>query len=745
VKGDQKPASVTVAGGDPPASYVFGPFRLEVAKRRLWRNGQVVPVTPKGFDTLLAMVTQAGRVVEKDDLLKIVWPGTFVSEETLTQNISTLRKALGDTSENPEYIATIPRRGYQFIGTLRETAARDPAAFVENRAASSEETFAKAAPSWMRRRRLRIALTATAIVISLALGVAYLRRPDPAPSAAELVDLIVAPPEGTTFAATGNLLAVSPNGQRLAFLAADQRGVTRLWLRNLGVASPRVLEGTEYATQPFWSADGSSIAFVVRGKLRRIDLDTGRVREICDGEFGGTWSPRGVILFAPGRDSGIFRVSAEGGKPVQVTSLDASLKETDHLWPEFLPDGAHFLYFAKSGIRGQSAIYATTVDEPRTRVRLMSSDSSAAYAWPGYLLFKQGDALVARPFDADGFRLTGEPVPVAERVIYNAGTGRLPVSTSRTGVLVLAYRTRTDNELVWVDRSGGRLERVGSPGPYTNPALTSDGLRLAVGRLDARAGTEDIWVFDMARGGIATRLTFDPAEDTQPVWSPDGSRLLFNSNRNGQFDFYELTSNALGDERLVFATPYRKAPLDWSRDGRSLLYYSAENTSYDNLWVLPLVGPRVPRQLFRTEGTGSSAEFTPDGRWLAYMTKESGADSEVFIQSFPATGQKWQISSGGGSEPHWRGDGRELFYLAPNNTLMSVTIQSAAATPTIGAQRPLFQTHARANIGGTNRKRYAVAPDGQRFLFNVPVDGSAGSPVHVVVNWPLMLRGSGGS
>jgi len=721
--------------GEAQDGYTFGPFRLDVRKRRLWKNGALVPVTPKAFETLLALVNQPGTIIDKDDLLKRVWPDTFVNEETLTQNISTLRKVLGDTSDQPEYIATIPRRGYQFIGTLREQVPDSSPTVVGTNPHSVQRAAAPGA-SWTRGRGPWIALAAGAIVGGVALGLAYIARTDRDSASGDRVHLVITPPDGTRFAATGSVLALSPDGTRLAFVAVDERGVSRLWLRVLGSPSPRVLEGTEDAAQPFWSADGTSLAFTARGKLRRIALDAGTIQTICDiGGLAGTWNRGGVILFAPRRDSGIFRVSADGGVPVQVTSLDKTLNETDHLWPVFLPDGQHFLFFSKSANAEQSAVYVGSIDEPRTRIRVMSSRSSAEYAWPGYLLFRHGGVLVARAFDTATFRLTGEMTTVAERVVYNAATGRVPVSASPTRTGVIAFRTWTDNELVWVDRSGRRLERVGPPGPYSNPALSRDGSRVAAGRLDPSTGTEDIWVIDMARGGIAMRLTSHPAEDTQPLWSPDGERVVFNSNRTGQFDFYEKPSNGSQDERVLFATGFRKSPIDWSHDGRSLLYYSAEPRER-NLWVLPLEGPPVPRLLPRTEFSDWGGELSRDGRWLAYVSSESGVENEVFIQSFPETGQKWQISSGGGREPHWRSDGRELFFLALDDKLMSVMIEPGGATTKIGAPRALFPTQIRGNVGGVVLKRYAVAPDGQRFLLNVPVDGAAGSPIHVIVNWP---------
>jgi Tol biopolymer transport system component/predicted Ser/Thr protein kinase len=550
---------------------------------------------------------------------------------------------------------------------------------------------------------------------------------------------VVPPPDAGSFNQSAAFMAVSPDGQSLAFVASSREGRNILWVRPLDSLDARPLVGTDDAGQPFWSPDSRFLAFGRTSgpdTLNTIDVVNGLPRTV-DGTraMPGAWNQDGVILFSAGRrQGGLMRVPAGGGVAKPVTVLDASRDEISHAWPQFLPDGRHFIFLARSTQpQLDGVVYAGSLDSP-DRVRLIRADSQAAYVPQGYLIFLRVNTLVAHAFDPTSLRVSGDPIPIAEQVERTAGTFRGAFSVSRTGVL--AYRTVAETALTWHDRSGRRLESVGAVGHYSNPALSPDEKRLAVARLDPDSGASDIWVMDLARDGLASRITVDAAPEDMPLWGPDGRRIVFRSPTGLQ----ERASKDGEDVTLLPSKGSRVGfPQDWSRRRDALVYQArGADTGFD-LWMLPMLGDRTPVPLLRTEFQEGYARLSPDGRWMAYVSDESG-QYEVYVRGFPDGGATHRVSSHGGLEPSWSGSGQELFYLAPDRSLMSVAVKTG---PTFESSLPvrLFDTRMSFVFNPTyTRNQYVVSADARRFLLNQPPDAPPSSPITVVVNWHASVK-----
>ena len=546
---------------------------------------------------------------------------------------------------------------------------------------------------------------------------------------------VVTPPTVAAFS-----FALSPNGRDLAFVADGEKG-SQLWLRPLDQVNAQPLAGTEGAIYPFWAPDGRAIGFFADGKLKRLDLAGGAPQVLANAPLGrgGTWNSDGVIVFAPNVGSPLMRVMATGGTAVPLTRI--ALDQESHRWPQFLPDGRQVLFLVALGQPQSRGVYIVSLDggEP---TRVLPAETAAVYAPPGYLLRVSQGALVAQAFDADRRTLVGEPIPVAQAVGADDGTQRSAFSVSIAGTLAHRAGTAQRRQLVWVDRAGKVLAAIGAPdeGSLGSPALAPDGQRVAVHRFVQ--GNWDVWLMDVRRG-VASRFTFDAVADSGPIWSSDGTRLVFLSSPKGAAGLFEKPSSGATDEQPLLVNPQIQAPLDWSPDGRVLLYSIQDAKTGLDLWALPLEG-RKPFPVVQTSFDESGGQFSPDGRWLAYVSNESGR-YEIYVRPFPESGGKWQVSTGGGAQPRWRRDGRELFYVAPDNRLMAVPIRlgSIAGAVDAGAPVALFPTHlaSGAGIGSggyTLSAQYAVAADG-RFLMNVAVDEGVTSPITIVLNWEAAL------
>ena len=597
-------------------------------------------------------------------------------------------------------------------------------------------------PSWAPRliklRELIAWIIAGIAVLAavIAFAMNYFRS---TPIDKRVLKLSVVPQERTTMAMTGaTSMALSPDGRRLAFIA-NSAGKDLVWVRPLDSLSAQSLAGTDGVFAPsniFWSPDSRSIGFFAGGKLKKIDASGGAPQTLCDAPDarGGTWNREGVILFNPaGSNQPLYRVSAAGGDPTPVTMLDKSQYETSHRWPYFLPDGRHFLYF----IRGRSehtGIYLASLDSKET-TQLVAASVNAVYAPPGWLLFMRNETLMAQSFDANELRLTGEPISIAERVSFNGGLGRGSFSVSENGVLAYRGGGSQVNQPLWFDRAGKQLGSLGEAGLYFTLWLSPDEKRAAADRMDPQTGTQDIWLFDLLRG-IPSRFTTDSSNDWFPLWSPDGNSIVFSSNRDGVTNLFLKNASGVGGEEVLLKSDENKTADDWSVDGKFIVYESRNTQTKTDLWILPMVGDRKPFPFLQTVFNEQQAQFSPDGKWIAYTSDESGAP-EVYVQTFPASGGKWRISTSGGAEPQWRRDGKELFYLAADKKLMAVDTKLGTSFEA-SVPKALFET--RVLVLTTFRNHYVVTADGQRFLINSGLEESNYAPISVVVNWTEDLK-----
>ncbi len=535
---------------------------------------------------------------------------------------------------------------------------------------------------------------------------------------------------------------LSPDGRQVAFVAANPVGARTLWIRSLDSSTGRRIDGTDGAEGPFWAPDGQFVGFGVpsQRRLKKVDLRTGLVQNVCaiaDALMGATWSPDGVILFAPDNRVPLYQVSASGGTPRPVTALATERRENSHRWPHFLPDGRHFLYTARSDVRENTGIYVGSLDSEASSW-LFEAQSQTLYAAPGFLLFVREGSLLAQRFDPAALALTGEPVAVAESVAHNTASASAFFSVSGNG-RVTAFRTdgsRT-NQLVWFDRDGKKQESTAVEGPFEQLRMAADGRRAAVVATDVDSGNRDIWIVDLTNGTL-TRLTSHPANDWHPVWSPDGAHVAFASDRNGASTVYRRPSDGSGSEELV-PTPTVKGnvfPNDWSPDGALLTAHVSTPQTLLDLWIVPLTDDRKPYQLVQTRFTEQMASFSPDGRRVAHVSDESGTP-EVYVQAIGG-GNRQRVSRSGGLHPRWRGDGRELFFIDGTNRFVAVGV---GAGDTFTATTPVALFNACGTAGTTaGEKRYDVLADGARSLWVCPTPMNAPSQVNVLVNWQEGLK-----
>jgi Tol biopolymer transport system component len=529
---------------------------------------------------------------------------------------------------------------------------------------------------------------------------------------------------------------ISPDGRMVAFLGRDTAGKTSIWVRPLDAFSPYQLQDTEGAARLFWSPDSRFVAyFVGRSQLKKAPVAGGPPQLICEADGGadGSWSSTGEILFDGRAVDPIRRVAASGGTATQATHPDAAKGEAGHAWPFFLPDGRHFIFLAMSRRAGdKSTIHVGSLDAAGSTV-VTPSDSRAEYA-NGYLLYVLQGTLVARRFDPDKLVASGEPIPLVEHLAVDVND-TASFSASSNGVMAFAQgEVAPTSELVWLDRTGRELGKIGPPGPYFDLALSPDGRRLAYGFGD-KSGAQDIWVRDLKRD-VASRLTFNPRNDMWPMWSPDGRRIVFSTDREGHLAVMVRDASGTGNEETIYANADSEVRVDdWSRDGRRLLFAVLPASRRWDLKSMAMDGTATPVDYIVTDASEFGARFSPDGRFVAYVSSESGA-GEIYVQTFPASGGKWQISNGGGTQPGWRADGKELFFLAPDNTLMAVPV-SIGATFEPGIPKALFKRT--TERGGFLRNRWTASADGQSFVVNAARESSHQTPFSVVMNWPETL------
>jgi len=521
---------------------------------------------------------------------------------------------------------------------------------------------------------------------------------------------------------------LSPDGRTVAFLAVSEGGQPQIWIRPLDSSSARPLAGTEQAQRPFWSPDSQYIAFFAQGKLQKVALAGGPPIVICN-EPGrdGAWGVGDVILIGGQRGKPLLRVSAAGGQAVPLTELGPN--EADHEYPEFLPDGQHFLFMARAASAPgdgteNGVVYVTSLDS-KDRRPLPRIGAGVRYSPTGHILFVRDGTLMAQAFDVDGEALSGAPFPVAADVPGPVA----PFSVSANGTLAyLSGGIATNSELAWFDRSGKQLEVVGTKGQYATPALSPDGKYVAF----SRGAPPDIWLLDIAKN-LTSRLTSDPAADFFPVWSPDGRRIAFASTRGGTANLYERTVGIVGAEKVLLKSDLRPTnSQDWSLDGQVLVY-----TARNDVWALPLSNNGTPLRVTQTPFGEQNPQFSPDGRWIAYSSDETG-DDQIYMQSFPDGHARQQVSTTGGIQPRWSRNGKELFYMRPDFTLMAVSLKTLGAATETSAPAPLFRAPLALAGPPVLTRSYSVSGDG-RFLMNV-APGDASRPVTVVLNWAASLK-----
>ena len=550
---------------------------------------------------------------------------------------------------------------------------------------------------------------------------------------------LILPPEKTTFNMfVGGQLAISPDGQKVAFVAADSAGVDKLWVRSLNALTSVSLNNSEGASYPFWSPDSRWLGFFSGGKLKKMDAAGGPVLMICDAPNGrgGAWNKDGVILFAPNDTDALFKVAASGGTPVRVTTLDSTRHEGSHRWPCFLPDGNHFVFTTQALYFNSEAdaIKLGTL-EASTSTVLLPVRSNAVYA-SGFLVFMQEGTLMARSFDSEILEFAGETAPIVENAQPNWFNlnSRGDFSVSQNSVLILQAEGFQGARQALFDRRGNCLT-VFPELPAFSGRFSPDGRRIAFVLTDSRMSTGDVWVRDLSRK-TTSRLTFDPAIENGLVWSPDGRALVFNSNREGRRNIFMKNIDGTGNEQLLLKTDFDKMTWSWSRDRRYLAFtaHTATKTGTD-LWLLPVSGDRQPVAFLQTEFEEDRPRLSPDGGWVVYVSNETGRE-EIYVRALDGSGEKWQVSTDGGLEPIWPGEGREIFFSSLDRRLMVAEVKIIDGKISIGAARTLFDFESAKIVWGNVDD---VSSDGKTIIALVGAPPQT-SPLTLVINWDAEVK-----
>jgi eukaryotic-like serine/threonine-protein kinase len=545
---------------------------------------------------------------------------------------------------------------------------------------------------------------------------------------------IVAPQSATAL----DFPTVSPDGRRVAFVGTLD-GKPLLWVRSFDSLTAKPLAGTAEATFPFWSPDSRFIAFFSQGNLKSIDTSGGPVQTLCAADTpgrGGTWSRDGTIVF--GANLGpLRRVAAAGGVPTVVTTVGNGTEQS-HRYPQFLPDGRHFLYWLQAADAEKSGIVVGSLDDKpdaKERRHLLASRSMAVYS-AGHLLFDRAGTVMGQRFDASRLNLQGDAFPVVQDSFEIYG-GRMRLSASSEGTLTYVIGD-LKTQLAWFDRQGKALSQLGAPEQQGTPRLSPDQKKVAVFRRDSMGRNDDIWLLDLARD-TSTRLTFHASSDMYPVWSPNGDRIVFTSGRAGFMNLYQKALGGSADEQPLLKSAEFQIATDWSSDGRFILYQILQPKRANDLWILPVDhgGPKqaVPAPLLHTEFNETWGQFSPDGHWIAYESNESGRN-QVYVMAFPEPGGRVQVSTAGGSHPRWRRDGKELFYINPDNKMIAVDVKANGQQLDLGRPQELFETRAQ-RLG---LPTYDVTANGQRFLINAAAGAEGAPSITVVMNWNPKTR-----
>ncbi|MGD8921871.1 MAG: hypothetical protein PVH24_01385, partial [Candidatus Zixiibacteriota bacterium] len=531
---------------------------------------------------------------------------------------------------------------------------------------------------------------------------------------------------------------ISPDGKLLSFHAIDSTGRDMIWIRPVNSLDAYPLAGTENSNRHFWSPDSRYIAFFSRNQLKKIPVAGGPAQLICEAKSGsdGTWGSAGIILFDGTSTDSIRQVSAAGGTVTAATVLNRKEGETYHAWPWFLPDGNHFLFLSPTDSTNRSGgryrLKVGSLDSRETK-SLFDADARVEYAPQGYIIYVKDGIVLARAFDDKSLEVTGEPIPLIQGV---GGGWAANFSVSDNGVLFCKTGSSGENsELVWLDRKGNELGKVGQPAAYGDIALSPDGTRLAYDLYDEQAQSTDLWVYDLKRN-VSSRLTFDPGQDVWPTWSPDGTQIMFTSDRTGMFGIYSKQANGMGEDKAVYVTDTAQiGPDAFSRDGRRLTYQVLLNGQWE-IGLYDIAGDSSAGLMFPSQFGEVRASLSPDGRFVAYQSNESGR-AEVYVRDLGKTGGKWQVSSAGGFAPKWRADGKELYFYAEGWDMMAVSVNTQ---PSFEVGIPVKLFNRTINSNGINRYRYDVSADGQKFLLNVRTSEADEGTFIITQNWDAELN-----
>ncbi len=580
------------------------------------------------------------------------------------------------------------------------------------------------------RERLAWGVAAVAVLSAMAAIVPQLVR---RPMEKRVMRFTVTAPPNVTPSTDPASVAISPDGHAVAFLATDTSGTQRIWIRPLESLTAQAIEGTENATLPFWSPDSRNIGFFAEGKLKKVSAGGGAPEVLCDASDGrgGTWSKDGVIVFAPVATGPLMRVAADGGQPVEVLRPDSTRHETALRFPRFLPDGKHFMFVSLPPHQGSFDVFLGSIDS-KERKRLLASEAAPVYAAPSHLILVRNGRMMAQRFDSRGLKLSGEPIAFAAAPPPGPMAGAGVVSASENDILAHSAAGLANTQLVWFDRSGKPQGTVSLPrGRYEDLAISPDGQRVVVERRSS-AASADLWMVDLSRG-LATRFTFESASFVgSPVWSPDGNRVAFNSNRAGAIDVYQKSVGGSAEEEPVLVSRIAFKNLNqWSPDGRYLVFEQPDPATGWDVWLLPMEGDKKPIPYLRSRFNEHGGQISPDGHWMAYFSDESGRN-EVYVQSFPTPGNKYQVSTSGGGGPNWSRDGKEMIFAGADGSAMIVNVETQ---PAFKASTPQVLLKVRQDaVGG------AGSPDLQRFIVVLPVGEAAPTSIVLDLNWTAALK-----
>ena len=704
----------------------FGPYELDVRSGELRKGGIRIKLREQPVRILTLLLEKPGEIVLREEIRELLWPSDTVVEfdHGINSAVQKLRTALSDSAESPRYIETVARRGYRFVGEVEK-----------NHEALETQPAAEPAPAARRKMHWAWLGAGAAVLAGAFLVASVLERTRDLP----VIRFNISPPEGTAFGGMPYPSA-SPDGRRIAFGVITKNGY-QTWLRSLDSPNAEPIAETLGGAEAFWSPDGKSIAFFAEGgKLKRVDVsgpNHGPVVTLCDAPYyaGGTWSRNGVILFSIARAGPIYRVADTGGTRVQATRLDETGNELAHNYPSFLPDGRHFVF---SAVTGDPAAPSVTIkigslDSLESKV-LLEADSNAIFS-QGNLLYVREGTLYAQPFDSKQLALTGGPVVAAEQVTPFFGLGNF--SAAESGTLVYFPGADTPNELAWFDTTGKKLATVGEPlseGHFPTPVLSPDEKTILIDHRESK--NTDIWLLDAARGS-RSRFTFNPAQEISGVWSPDGKSIAFSSNRKGHFDLFRQSINRSQPEELLYSDGDDKYVTSWSSDGEFLLFdRNSPKAPYRSIWALPLQGEKKPFAVFPTPAEERNAQFSPDGRWIAYESREGGRP-QIFVARFRASSDAAttprQVSTSEALEARWGKDGKELFYWSySKRRLMASAVRLGETTVEIGREREVLAPE--ASIVG-----FDVARNG-RIIARLRNRPASLRPIMVVQNWSSGLK-----